>query len=85
MLLMNPDDIVRAGLVEGQMVSLVSDADDGVHRQAGPLKVTPFQAARRLRRLILSRRCKSAGRTRQPRYQVAQTPAYKSVAREIVT
>jgi hypothetical protein len=42
-LLMNPDDILRAGLAEGQMVSLVSDASDGVHRQAGPLKVTPFR------------------------------------------
>ena len=41
-LLMNPDEIERAGLQEGQMVSLVSDAGDGVHRQAGPLKVTPF-------------------------------------------
>jgi molybdopterin-dependent oxidoreductase alpha subunit len=42
-LLMNHDDIQRAGLTEGQMVSLVSDADDGVHRQVGPLKVTPFR------------------------------------------
>src|SRR5579883_2234137 len=42
-LLMNPDEIERAGLREGQMVSLVSDAGDGVHRQAGPLKVTPFK------------------------------------------
>jgi molybdopterin-dependent oxidoreductase alpha subunit len=42
-LLMNPDEIERAGLTEGQMVSLVSDADDGIHRQVGPLKVTPFK------------------------------------------
>jgi molybdopterin-dependent oxidoreductase alpha subunit len=42
-LLMNPDDISRAGLVEGQMVSLASDVDDGVHREVGPLKVTPFK------------------------------------------
>src|SRR5208283_3325499 len=41
-LLMNPDDIARAGLSEGQMVSLESDADDGVRRTAGPLKVTSF-------------------------------------------
>jgi molybdopterin-dependent oxidoreductase alpha subunit len=41
-LLMNPDDIAKAGLQEGQMVSLVSDAEDGIHREAGPLKVTPF-------------------------------------------
>ena len=24
------------------MVSLVSDAEDGVHREVGPLKITPF-------------------------------------------
>ena len=42
-LLMNPGDIERAGLHEGQMVSLVSDAGDGIHRQVGPLKVTPFR------------------------------------------
>lgn len=42
-LLMSPDDIARAGLVDGQMVSLVSDADDGVHREVGPLKVVPFK------------------------------------------
>ena len=41
-LLMNPDDIAKAGLQEGQMVSLISDAQDGIHREAGPLKVTPF-------------------------------------------
>jgi molybdopterin-dependent oxidoreductase alpha subunit len=42
-LLINPDDIERAGLKEGQMVFLISDADDGVHREVGPLKVTPFK------------------------------------------
>ena len=42
-LLMNPADIQRAGLVDGQMVSLVADADDGVHREVGPLKVTSFR------------------------------------------
>jgi len=41
-LLMNPEDIARAGLTDGQMVSLVSDADDGVHREVGPLKTVPF-------------------------------------------
>jgi molybdopterin-dependent oxidoreductase alpha subunit len=41
-LLMNPDDMRRAKLVEGQIVSLISDADDGVHREVGGLKVTPF-------------------------------------------
>ena len=25
------------------MVSLVSDADDGVHREVGPLKIIPFK------------------------------------------
>lgn len=40
---MNPDEITRAGLSEGQMVSLATDFDDGVDRQAGPLKVTPFK------------------------------------------
>ena len=42
-LLMNPADIHRAGLVDGQMVSLVADADDGIHREVGPLKVTSFR------------------------------------------
>jgi molybdopterin-dependent oxidoreductase alpha subunit len=42
-LLINPDDIARAGLSDGQMVSLVSDADDGVHREVGPLKIVPFK------------------------------------------
>ncbi len=41
-LLMNPDDITRAGLSEGQMVTLESDAEDGIERSAGPLKVTSF-------------------------------------------
>ena len=41
-LLINPGEIERAGLNDGQMVMLVSDTEDGVHREAGPLKVTPF-------------------------------------------
>jgi molybdopterin-dependent oxidoreductase alpha subunit len=41
-LLINPDEMQRAGLREGQTVSLVSDAEDGVERQVGGLKVTPF-------------------------------------------
>ena len=41
-LLINPKEIERAGLQEGQMVSLVGDAEDGVHREVGPLKITPF-------------------------------------------
>jgi molybdopterin-dependent oxidoreductase alpha subunit len=41
-LLMNPDEIARAGLSAGQVVALVSDAQDGVHREVGGLAVTPF-------------------------------------------
>ena len=39
---MNPDDIREAGLENGQLVSLVTDAGDGVHREVGGLAVTPF-------------------------------------------
>jgi anaerobic selenocysteine-containing dehydrogenase len=42
-LLINPDDIARAGLAEGQMVWLQSDVGDGVDREVGPLKVIPFK------------------------------------------
>ncbi|MBO0748915.1 MAG: FdhF/YdeP family oxidoreductase [Porphyrobacter sp.] len=45
-LLMHPDEIAAAGLSEGQKVSLVSDADDGVHRQVDGLAVTPFDLPR---------------------------------------
>jgi molybdopterin-dependent oxidoreductase alpha subunit len=41
-LLINPQEMRRAKLHEGQVVSLVSDADDGVHREVSGLKVTPF-------------------------------------------
>ena len=41
-LLINPEDMARASLAEGQIVSLISDAEDGVERQVGGLKVTPF-------------------------------------------
>jgi len=41
-LLMNPDEIARAGLEAGQSVSLTADAEDGIAREAGPLVVTPF-------------------------------------------
>jgi molybdopterin-dependent oxidoreductase alpha subunit len=41
-LLMHPDEIVRAGLEEGQVVGLVTDAEDGIHREVGGLTVTPF-------------------------------------------
>jgi len=42
-LLINPQDIASAGARDGQMVSLVSDDDDKVHREVWPLKVTPFK------------------------------------------
>ena len=41
-LLINPDEMERAGLHPGQVVSLVGDVDDGVHREVGGLAVTPF-------------------------------------------
>lgn len=41
-LLIHPDEIAAAGLTEGQVVSLKSDAGDGVHRQVDGLTVTPF-------------------------------------------
>jgi anaerobic selenocysteine-containing dehydrogenase len=41
-LLINPEEMLRTGLREGQTVSLVSDAEDGVERQVDGLKVTPF-------------------------------------------
>ena len=41
-LLINPDEMRRAGLSAGQIVSLVSDAGDGVERRVGGLRVTPF-------------------------------------------
>jgi len=41
-LLINRDEMARAGLKEGQIVGLVSDAGDGVHREVGGLTVTPF-------------------------------------------
>ncbi|WP_420134799.1 FdhF/YdeP family oxidoreductase [Rhodopseudomonas sp.] len=42
-LLINPDEMAKAGLADGQMVWLESDAADGLHREVGPLKVTPFR------------------------------------------
>jgi anaerobic selenocysteine-containing dehydrogenase len=41
--LMNPADIVRGRLRDGQLVTLVSDADDGVKGEVGALQVTPFR------------------------------------------
>jgi len=41
-LLINIADMARAGVAEGDTVSLVSDAGDGVHREVAGLTVTPF-------------------------------------------
>lgn len=41
-LLMSPGEIERAGLADGQQVALMSDAEDGVHREVGGLVVTPY-------------------------------------------
>ncbi len=41
-LLIGPDDMAREGLRAGDVVSLVSDAGDDVHRQVSGLMVTPF-------------------------------------------
>jgi molybdopterin-dependent oxidoreductase alpha subunit len=41
-LLISRDEMARAGLLEGQVVGLESDAEDGVQRQVPGLTVTPF-------------------------------------------
>ncbi|KAA2213542.1 FdhF/YdeP family oxidoreductase [Teichococcus oryzae] len=41
-LLINPGEMRRNGLREGQVVSLVSDAQDGIEREVTGLTVTPF-------------------------------------------
>jgi molybdopterin-dependent oxidoreductase alpha subunit len=41
-LLINPAEMRKANLTEGQVVSLVSDAEDGKHRRVDGLVVTPF-------------------------------------------
>jgi anaerobic selenocysteine-containing dehydrogenase len=45
-LLISPEEMERNGLEEGQVVSLVGDADDGEHRQVDGLTVTPFDLPR---------------------------------------
>jgi molybdopterin-dependent oxidoreductase alpha subunit len=40
--LINPGDMAREGLREGDVVSLVSDAGDEIHREVSGLAVTPF-------------------------------------------
>ncbi|MHA6720318.1 FdhF/YdeP family oxidoreductase [Sphingomonas sp. RS6] len=42
-LLINPREMARAGLKEGQRVALVGDASDGVERVVEGLEVVPFQ------------------------------------------
>ncbi|MGK0526421.1 MAG: molybdopterin-dependent oxidoreductase alpha subunit [Pseudomonadales bacterium] len=42
-LLMNPDDIKRAGLSGGDRVQIITDLDDGVDRRLGGLVLTPYQ------------------------------------------
>ena len=41
-LLINRDEMAKAGLREGQVVALQTDAEDGVEREVGGLTVTPF-------------------------------------------
>ena len=41
-LLINPADMSRAGLKEGDIVSLISDAGDEMHREVPGLRVTSF-------------------------------------------
>ncbi|MBI0536563.1 formate dehydrogenase [Roseomonas sp. KE2513] len=41
-MLINPEEMRRAGLHEGQVVSLVSDAGDGIEREVHGLVVMPF-------------------------------------------
>lgn len=45
-LLMHPDDIADAGFINGQMVRLVTDVDDGEHRSLGGLKLTAYKIPR---------------------------------------
>ncbi|VVT02294.1 Protein YdeP [Sphingomonas sp. EC-HK361] len=45
-LLMNPDDIAEAALVDGQTVRLITDVDDGQHRALGGLKLTAYKLPR---------------------------------------
>jgi len=41
-LLISPSEMERAGLRAGQVVALLSDAEDGIYREVGGLVVTPF-------------------------------------------
>jgi hypothetical protein len=54
LLLINPEETLRARLSEGRTVSLVSDAADGVEWQVDGLKCHALLAAGRMRRRLLS-------------------------------
>ncbi len=41
-LLMNPDDIQAAGFKNGEMMKLITDVDDGRHRELGGLKLVAY-------------------------------------------
>lgn len=41
-ILMNRRDMARHGLAEGDMIQAITAVDDGVHREVGPLRVTPY-------------------------------------------
>ena len=45
-LLMNSEDIADAGLADGQMVKMVSDAEDGIDRELGGLKLIAYKLPR---------------------------------------
>ena len=45
-LLISPEDIAAAGLHEGEVVTLLGDADDGVSREVPGLAITPFRLPR---------------------------------------
>jgi molybdopterin-dependent oxidoreductase alpha subunit len=45
-LLMNPDDIAEAGLVNGQKIKLTTDVDDGHDRHLGGLTLTAYKIPR---------------------------------------
>jgi molybdopterin-dependent oxidoreductase alpha subunit len=41
-ILMHPNDMARLGLDEGDKVQVCTAVSDGVHREVGPLRVTPY-------------------------------------------
>lgn len=76
-ILLNPNGIARVGREERQMISLVSDADDGITRHFGPLKVTPFKLPEGCARGYYP---ETNRRIPAPRHDIhSKTPATKSV------